>query len=307
MKTAFLFPGQGAQYVGMAKDFYDEIAECREVVEIASNALDFDLKSVMFEPNELINKTEYTQACLLTAEMCMAKAVEKIVKPEITAGLSLGEYAALVTCGAMSFEDSVRTVRARGKFMEYAVPNGKGGMAAVIGLPADVIQGVIDKVTKESGLVLVTANFNCPGQIVISGDKEAVELSVPLLNEAGARLVSVLNVSGPFHSPLLSVAGEELGKVLGSVSVNKPIIPYVTNVTASIVENESDIKGLLSAQVSSAVKWEQSVEVMRNAGSELFIEIGPGKTLAGFMKRIDRAIKIISIGQIADLEKLNAI
>ena len=304
MKTAFIFPGQGSQFVGMAKDFYDALPECRDIVERAASCLDFDLKSVMFEPNELINKTEYTQACLLTAEVCILEAVKKFVGADVAAGLSLGEYAALVAAGVMSFEDAVKTVRKRGQFMEYAVPGGKGGMAAVIGLDGDTVKKVCKTVSSEMTMTVVTANYNCPGQIVISGHREAVEAAAEKLRAANARMVTVLNVSGPFHSPLLSEAGDKLKESLGGVKLNNPVIPYVTNVTAKVIDDCSVVKDLLVRQVSSSVKWEQSVTEMRNAGVETFIEIGPGKTLAGFMKRIDRDINVITVNTVEDLEKL---
>lgn len=306
MKTAFIFPGQGAQFTGMAKDFYDGIPECRDIVDRAAACLDFDLKQIMFEPNELINKTEYTQACLLTAEICMYEAVKKHINADIAAGLSLGEYAALVAAGIMNFEDAVKTVRKRGQFMEYAVPGGIGAMAAVIGLDSDTVSKVCKAVSAETGKTVVTANYNCPGQIVISGHREAVEAAADKLKEAGAKLVSMLNVSGPFHSPLLAEAGVKLGEVLSGMYLMPPAIPYVTNVTAKTVNDETHVKELLVAQVSSSVKWEQSIEEMKRDGVELFVEIGPGKTLAGFMKRIDKDINIITINKVEDLEKLAA-
>lgn len=306
MKTAFIFPGQGAQFVGMAKDFYDEIPECRDVIDTAAKCLDFDLKQVMFEPNELINKTEYTQACLLTAEVCMLEAVKKIVTPDIAAGLSLGEYAALVAAGVMTLGDAVKVVRERGRFMEFAVPGGMGGMAAVIGLDGDTVSKICKEVTAETGKTVVTANYNCPGQIVISGYREAVEAAAEKLKAAGAKLVSILNVSGPFHSPLLEEAGARLAGVLDNVGLSAPVIPYVANVTARTVFTDEHVKALLVSQVSSPVKWEQSIAEMKDAGVELFVEIGPGKTLAGFMKRIDPNINIITVNKVEDLEKLAA-
>lgn len=306
MKTAFIFPGQGAQFVGMAKDFYDEIPECRDIIDRAAAVLDFDLKQIMFEPNELIGKTEYTQACLLTAEVAMYEAVKKIVSPDVAAGLSLGEYAALVAAGVMDFEDAVRVVRARGQFMEFAVPGGMGSMAAVIGLDGETINNVCKEVSAATGKTVVTANYNCPGQIVISGYREAVEAAAEKLKEAGAKLVSILNVSGPFHSPLLEEAGQKLGGVLDSVEVRDPSVPYITNVTAQTVDSAEQVKSLLVSQVSSSVRWEQSVAEMRKAGVDMFVEIGPGKTLAGFMKRIDREINIITINKVEDLDKLAA-
>lgn len=305
MKTAFIFPGQGAQYVGMAKDFYDTFEECRKVVDDADKVLDFDLKKILYEENELINQTEYTQAAMLVAEVCILKGVQRMgIGFDIAAGLSLGEYAALVATGAMSFEDAVKVVRQRGIYMENAVPKGKGGMSAIIGMETEKVEEICKETEKETGLCVVPANYNCPGQIVISGNIEAVEKAGEKCKEAGAKLVAPLKVSGPFHSPLLEVAGKNLDKVLSGVTVNKPNKPYVANVTAEKVTKADGIKQLLTTQVSSSVKWEQSVRTMLAEGVERFVEIGPGKTLAGFMKRIDRGLPVITVNEITDLDKL---
>lgn len=304
-KTAFLFPGQGAQYVGMAKDFYDKYDECRAVIDEAAGLLDFDLKHILFDENELINKTEYTQAAMLAAECCILKAVElKGIKADITAGLSLGEYAALVACGSLTFADAIKLVRKRGIYMENEVPAGQGTMAAVIALDAAVIEEICEKVTKETGKTVSPANYNCPGQIVVSGAKEAVEAAEPLFKEAGAKLVSMLNVSGPFHSPMLKGAGDKLATELSGVDIKKPEIPYINNVAAEVVTDNADIKETLECQVYSPVRWQQTMEKMIADGVDTFYEIGPGKTLAGFMKRIDRSRKVITINTVEDLEAL---
>ena len=304
MKTAFIFPGQGAQYIGMAKDFYEQIPVCREIIERGQSVLDFDLKSVLFEENELINKTEYTQACLLAAEICIFEGVKQHCSPSLAAGLSLGEYAALVASGVMTFEDALRVVRLRGKLMEYAVPAGEGGMAAVISLDCETVEKICKEVSGETGKTVVVANYNCPGQIVISGHRDCVEIAAERMKTAGAKLVSMLNVSGPFHSPLLLGAGESLGKVLCGINTAVPVIPYVTNVDASVVTQPDRVKDLLVSQVSSPVLWEKCIATLRSEGVEQFIEIGPGKTLAGFMKRIDREIVVKSISTVEDLAKL---
>ena len=304
-KTAFLFPGQGAQYVGMAKDFYDKYDECRAVIDEAAGLLDFDLKHILFDEHELINKTEYTQAAMLAAECCILKAVElKGIKADITAGLSLGEYAALVACGSLTFADAIKLVRKRGIYMENEVPAGQGTMAAVIALDAAVIEEICEKVTKETGKTVSPANYNCPGQIVVSGAKEAVEAAEPLFKEAGAKLVSMLHVSGPFHSPMLKGAGDKLATELAGVDFKKPEIPYINNVAAEVVTDNADIKETLECQVYSPVRWQQTVEKMIADGVDTFYEIGPGKTLAGFMKRIDRSRKVITINTVEDLEAL---
>ena len=304
-KTAFIFPGQGAQYVGMAKDFYDKFEECRAIIDEADELMDFDLKHIMFDENELINKTEYTQAAMLAAECCILKAVEmKGIKADITAGLSLGEYASLVACGTLSFADAMKLVRKRGMYMENEVPAGKGTMAAVIALDANIIDDICSKITEETGKVVSAANYNCPGQIVISGYRESVEMADPMLKEAGAKMVSMLNVSGPFHSPMLKGAGDKLAVELAGATINKPVIPYINNVAAEVVTEADGIKETLEKQVYSPVRWQQTMEKMLADGVDTFYEIGPGKTLAGFMKRIDRSKKVISINTVEDLEAL---
>ncbi len=304
-KTAFLFPGQGAQYVGMAKDFYDQYEECKAIIDKADELMDFDLKHILFEENDLINKTEYTQAAMLAAECCILKAVElKGITADITAGLSLGEYAALVASRAVSFEDAMKLVRKRGMYMENEVPAGKGSMAAVIGLDAAPIKEICDKITAETGKVVSPANFNCPGQIVISGYAQSVQAAVPMLQEAGAKLVSVLNVSGPFHSPMLKGAGDKLAVELQNVEFVDPAIPYINNYKVDVVTDSSSIKETLEHQVYSPVRWQETMEKMLEAGVDTFYEIGPGKTLAGFMKRIDRSKKVITINTVSDLEAI---
>ena len=301
-KTAFIFPGQGAQYVGMAKDFYDADEDCRKIIDTADELMDFDLKHVLFDENELINKTEYTQAAMLAAEICILTAVKKKgIRADITAGLSLGEYAALVECGAISFENAMKLVRKRGLYMENEVPAGKGTMAAVIALDAGKIDEICASITENTGKVVSSANYNCPGQIVISGYRESVEAAVEPLKEAGAKMVTILNVSGPFHSPMLKGAGDKLAEHLKGVTFNTPEIPYITNVTAETVTDNANISSYLERQVYSPVRWQQTMEKMLADGVDTFYEIGPGKTLAGFMKRIDRSKKVISISTLEGL------
>ena len=285
---AFVFPGQGAQVVGMGKDFYENSELSRDIFDEAAKLLDFDVKKVCFEENEAINITEYTQAAMLTTSVAMLEVLkEKGLKPDVCAGLSLGEYCALVASGVMEFEDAVKAVRQRGILMQEAVPTGLGAMSAIIGLDGDVIADICDKIEGVS-----VANYNCPGQIVITGVKEAVEKANEELKEAGARRCVMLNVSGPFHSAMLQPAGEELYKVLENVELKDFTIPYVTNVTAEYVtnENKSEIKEMLKDQVSSSVLWIQSVENMIEQGVDTFVEIGPGKTLTGFIKKIAKAV-----------------
>ena len=285
---AFVFPGQGAQVVGMGKDFYENSELSRDIFDEAAKLLDFDVKKVCFEENEAINITEYTQAAMLTTSVAMLEVLkEKGLKPDVCAGLSLGEYCALVASGVMDFEDAVKAVRQRGILMQEAVPTGLGAMSAIIGLDGDVIADICDKIEGVS-----VANYNCPGQIVITGVKEAVEQANEELKEAGARRCVMLNVSGPFHSAMLKTAGEELYKVLENVELKDFEVPYVTNVTAEYVtcENKSEIKEMLKDQVSSSVLWIQSVEKMIEQGVDTFVEIGPGKTLTGFIKKIAKAV-----------------
>lgn len=308
-KVAFIFPGQGAQYIGMAKDFYEQRPQCKEVFEIATKELGINMMDLCFEENENLNKTEYTQAAMLTACISILRAVEETgVKADMTAGLSLGEYSALVANETLSFEDAVKIVRKRGCFMEHEVPDGKGTMAAVLGLDANKIELICEETTKEMGNPVEPANYNCPGQIVISGEKNAVLEANKRLSEAGAKRVLELNVSGPFHSSMLKGAGDKLAEVLNEVEFKKSQMPYVTNVTAQVITSEtedSEIKKLLEKQVSSPVKWQQSIECMIKEGIDTFIEIGPGRTLSGFLKKIDRSKTVINIEKIEDLEKLN--
>ena len=298
-KIVFMFPGQGAQYVGMGKDFYDSFACSKEIFDKANEVLDIDVKKLCFEENEDINITEYTQAAMVTASVAILKKIEEMgLKPDLTAGLSLGEYCALVASDVMSFEDAVKVVRQRGILMQDTVPAGEGAMSAVLGMKKEAIEAVLPDV---EGIVTI-ANYNCPGQIVISGESKAVAEAGEALKEAGAKRVLPLKVSGPFHSRMLTEAGKKLGQVLENVSVSKPQIPYVANVTAQYVTDAESVKPLLEKQVSSSVRWQQSVEMMIADGVDTFIEIGPGKTLSGFMKKINRNVTVLNIEKMEDVE-----
>lgn len=299
-KIAFIYPGQGAQKAGMGKDFYENSESARAVFDRASEILDLDMKELCFEENDRLDLTEYTQAALVTTCLAMTKVVsERGICPDVTAGLSLGEYCAIAIAGGMSEEDAIRTVRKRGILMQNTVPTGEGAMAAVLGMEASAIEEVIAGIEGVS-----IANYNCPGQIVITGVTEGVEDASEKLKAAGAKRVVMLNVSGPFHSPLLKSAGEELLKELENVEIHKLEIPYVTNVTAEYVQDEEEIKGLLGQQVSSSVRWEQSIRKMIEEGVDTFVEIGPGKTLAGFMRKISRDVAMYNIGTWEDVGKV---
>ena len=299
-KIAFIFPGQGAQKAGMGKDFYENSKTAAEVIDRASELLGLDMKALCFEENDLLDQTEYTQAALVTVCMAMEKVLrERGLAPDVTAGLSLGEYCALYAAGVISEKDAIATVRQRGILMQQAVPAGQGAMAAVLAMDAAAIEETIADI---EGVQI--ANYNCPGQIVISGKKEAVETACEKLKEAGAKRTIMLNVSGPFHSRMLIGAGEKLGEVLENVEVHTPQIPYVANVTAQYVTDAAEVKPLLTKQVSSSVRWEQSVRTMLADGVDTFVEIGPGKTLSGFMRKIDRTVKVLNIEKLDDVAKV---
>ena len=304
MSVAFIFPGQGAQVTGMGRDFYEQTDTGRKVFDKASQLLGFSMPELCFEPNERLNLTEYTQAAMVTVSIAMMKVLmeETKIRPDVAAGLSLGEYCALFATGAMSEEDAITAVRKRGILMQQAVPAGIGSMAAILGMEAAGIEAVLADLKE-----VQIANYNCPGQIVISGKKEAVELAGEKLKGAGAKRVIPLNVSGPFHSCMLSEAGKELGKALEGVELHPLKIPYVANVTADYVTDRNEIKGLLEKQVSHSVRWQQSVETMLSHGVDTFIEIGPGKTLSGFMKKISRNVKTVNIEKLEDFEKVKEI
>ena len=299
-KIAFIFPGQGAQKAGMGKDFYENSKMAAEVIDRASELLGLDMKALCFEENDLLDQTEYTQAALVTVCMAMEKVLrERGLAPDVTAGLSLGEYCAIASAGGMSTENAITTVRKRGILMHNAVPGGQGAMAAVLGLDAGKIEEVL---ADRSGVMI--ANYNCPGQIVITGWKEDVEQAADALKEAGAKRVLPLNVSGPFHSSLLKQAGEELGKELEQVDFSDLRIPYVTNVTAEYVTDITKTKELLARQVASSVRWQQSMELLIADGVDTFVEIGPGRTLAGFLRKIKREVKVYNVGTWEDVDKV---
>ena len=297
-KTVYMFPGQGAQYIGMARDFYDRYNICKEVFDLASSVTGLDIPALCFEENEKIHITEYTQIAMLAAETAIYMAMEQAgLKPDYAAGLSLGEYGALIVSKALDPADAFRIIRKRGIFMQEAVPQG-GAMAAVLGLGAQEIEAAC---AQTDGIVSV-ANYNCPGQIVITGEQDAVAAAGEACKAAGAKRVMPLKVSGPFHSKMLEGAGEKLAAELEQVPLRGIVIPYVSNVTADFVTDAAQVKGLLQKQVSSSVRWQQSVERLLAEGADEFVEIGPGHTLSGFVKKINRDAAVYHIEKPEDLE-----
>lgn len=299
-KIAFIFPGQGAQYVGMGKDFYENVPVCRQVMDLAGEASGLDMKQICFEENEKINITEYTQIAMLSVSVAILKALEeKGITSCVNAGLSLGEYGALVASGVISMEDAFKLVRKRGIYMQEAVPTG-GAMSAVLGTDA----AVIEKICEQTEGIVSIANYNCPGQIVITGKKSAVEQAVEALKAAGVRRCVMLNVSGPFHSPMMIPAGEALDQEMADMQWSELKIPYVTNVTAEYVTDIHETRALLAKQVASSVRWQASMERMIADGVDTFVEIGPGKTLAGFMRKINRNAKVYTVNTVEDAQKV---
>ncbi|MCQ2510731.1 MAG: ACP S-malonyltransferase [Lachnospiraceae bacterium] len=297
-KVAWVFPGQGCQTPGMGKDFYENSEDAKALYEKASELLQLDMKELCFEENDKLDLTEYTQAALVTTCIAMAGELEKRgLKPDMTAGLSLGEYCAIYAAGGMSAEDAIKTVRVRGILMQDTVPAGEGGMAAVLGMDAEPMEKVLAGVPD-----VWIANYNCPGQIVITGKADAVLAAAGPLKAAGAKRVLPLKVSGPFHSPLLESAGARMEAELEKAAFSPLQIPYVTNVTAEPVSEINETKGLLKQQIYSSVRWEQSVRRMIADGIDTFVEIGPGRTLNGFMRKINRAVKVYNVSSYADVD-----
>jgi len=307
-KVAFVFPGQGAQAVGMGKDVYDQFASARAVFDKADEALGISLSSLIFNgPDEQLKQTANTQPALLTVSIAFLQALEgKGLKADYVAGHSLGEYSALVAAGVMSFEDAVRTVRARGQFMERAVPGGTGSMAAVLGAEREALIKLCSDITAE-GTAVELANVNCPGQIVVSGTAAGVQSVIDRGKEISAKRVIPLEVSGPFHSSLMRPAAEQLDEVLQKIELRDASIEVVANVTAEAVTSAERIRGLLVEQVYSPVLWEDSIRYLLQQGVDTFVEIGSGTVLAGLIKKIDRGVRVISINQASSLDAIDAL
>ena len=302
-KIAFIFPGQGAQYIGMGKELFDNIEVCRNIFNIADEELNFKLSSLCFEGlEEELSITENTQPAILTTSIAALMALkEKGIKCDVTAGLSLGEYSALVCSGAMDFKDAVGLVKKRGRFMQEAVPMGIGTMAAILGLESNVVEEACSE-ARTSGIVEI-ANLNCPGQIVIAGEIAAVELACEKALAKGAKRAMLLSVSAPFHTSMLKPAAEKLEAELENINLADITIPVMTNVTGSYVNSKDEIKANLKLQVMSSVLWETIIRNMIKDGVDTFVEIGPGKVLSGFVKKIDRKLTVLNVEDLVSLDK----
>ncbi|MBO4495906.1 MAG: ACP S-malonyltransferase [Clostridiales bacterium] len=301
MKIAFVYPGQGSQKNGMMQDFYENCNKAEEMFETAGKISGYDIADLCFNEKEELNQTKYTQVCLLTACMAATEVLEEEgVKPDATCGLSLGEYTALVASGAMSFEDAIKLVTIRGQIMEEAAPD-IGGMSAVIGMDEESLREGMEGI--EGAYV---ANFNCPGQIVITGYKDAVEKAGEVLKEKGAKRVIPLKCSGPFHSPIMEDAGKKLRKYIDELELDDLEIPYAANLTGSLVTDSNQIPELLEKQVSGSVRMQQDIEALAKAGVDTFIEIGPGKTISGFVKKTLEGVNILNVETLEDVKTVAA-
>ena len=302
-KIAFLFPGQGAQVVGMGKDFFDTYDLAKKRFAEADEALGYSISKLCFEgPADQLQLTEHTQPAILTVAVIAAELLRaEGIEPEIAAGHSLGEYAALVAAGVLSFQDAVVLVHKRGAYMQEAVPVGEGAMAAVIGLDDDTIIAVCAEASAAGAVQAV--NFNCPGQTVIAGTAKGVETAVQLLQEKGAKKAVILPVSAPFHSTLMEPAAKKLAAELDKVTLHDAVFPVVSNYTGGLQQTAAEIKANLVAQADHPVRWIACVNTMREFGADTYVECGPGKTLAGFNKRIDKALKSLNVENVESLQK----
>lgn len=291
MSNAYLFPGQGSQFVGMGKELFDSNPEAAECFNKANEILGFDLKEIMFEgPEEKLKQTEFTQPAIFLHSVALFKTLN--AKPDMVAGHSLGEFSALVACGTVSFEDALKIVRRRGELMQKAGTDNPGTMAAVIGMDDEAVEKVCDQASAETGKEVVAANYNCPGQLVISGYKEAVEKAVELAKENGARMAMLLPVSGAFHSTLMKPAYDGLKNQLEQLSIEPPECPIYSNYTAEPTTNPEEIRSNLLNQLLNPVRWTQTLNNMNANGADSFVEVGPGKVLQGLVKRTLKGVEI---------------
>lgn len=291
MSKAYLFPGQGSQFVGMGKDHYDSNDQFSGLADQANEVLGIDLKSIMFEgPEEKLKQTEFTQPAIFLHSVGLYQTLD--ANPDMVAGHSLGEFSALVACGAVSFADALKIVRKRGQLMQQAGEDNPGTMAAIIGMEDEDVESVCKEATDEVGKEVIAANYNCPGQLVISGDLEAVERAVALAKENGCRLAKVLPVSGAFHSSLMQPAYDGLKQELEELDVNEPSCPIYSNYTANPTTDSEEIRSNLLNQLLNPVRWTQTLQNMHNDGATEFIEVGPGKVLQGLVKRTLKDVEI---------------